>query len=894
VIGQAVSHYRVLRALGGGGMGVVYEAEDTRLGRRVALKFLTEKYLQEDSARERFLREARAASSLNHPNICTIFDTGEHEGRPFIAMELLDGATLADRIDRQPLAIDDIIRWAIQIADALGVSHETGVVHRDIKPANIFITARGNAKILDFGIARVGALALDLEARTATAPPLLTSPGVTPGTLPYMSPEQVLGKPLDARTDLFSLGTVLYEMSTGKRLFDGDSAAAVSNRILNETPPSPLRSNPRLPDEFGRVVLKCLEKDRELRYQSARELLADLRRVERDRTSGRPTSAEDEGRGQPGLKRWLLVGAIAALALGGWLWQRSRGTPRPAARVVPITADGGFKLAPRLSPDGERVAYAWTGPADDNWDIYTKSIGPGTKPLRLTESAAVDWSPVWSPDGREIAFLRQSGVPDCEGRDVCVYSLYTLPSLGGQERKLVDVAAPALPPPTFSWSSDGRWLAVPETPEGGPSRIVRVDLATLEKTPLTFPPATSAGDFSPEISPDGQTLAFVRGASRDSGHLVGGRDLWFQPLPGGDAQQLTFARYDWCCQLTWTARSDELVFATGNPILPRSIFRVARSGGAPTLIEGVGENVAFPSARAGRLVFSQHVRRVPIEIWKTPGRKAPPASRIPQRLVFSSRDDFQPQYSPDARKIAFTSTRSGSENVWVVDADGRNPVQLTSYASHSAKSPHWSPDGRTIAFESRESGDPDIYVVDAEGGVPRPLTREPSEDTGPSFSRDGRFIYFSSNRSGRPETWRIPAEGGPVAQVTRRGGGSGQESWDGRYFYYTRGRESGVVWRVPVGGGAEEEVLHRPFDQDQWTLTRTGIYYATTRWPLRFRRDEATVHFFDFQSGRDASVYTQAGPIWPSLLSVSFDEEWILRHQYLLPQSELMLVENFH
>jgi Tol biopolymer transport system component/predicted Ser/Thr protein kinase len=892
LIGQVVSHYRVLRELDGGGMGVVYEAEDTRLGRKVALKFLTQEHLQQPSARERFSREARAASSLNHPNVCTIYDAGEHAGRPFIAMERLDGMTLARRIDGKPIGADDLLRWAIQLADALDATHGSGIVHRDIKPANVFITARGDAKILDFGIARVEAapLPVDREAPTATAPPLLTSPGATPGTLAYMSPEQTLGTPLDARTDLFSLGIVLYEMATGKRPFDGDSAAAVSNRILNETPPSPQRLNPRLPDELGRVVLKCLEKDRELRYQSARDLVADLRRIERDRTGGRPTPPAPE----PKRWRWLLVGALAAAVLGSWLWQRSHVTPPPAARVVPVTSDGGFKLAPRLSPDGERIAYAWAGSADDNWDIYVTAIGPGTKPLRLTESPAVDWSPAWSPDGKEIAFLRQSAAPLPHMGGLVTYSIYTVPSLGGQERRLVDVVAPQLPPPTLSWSPDARWLAVPEMPESGPSHIVRVDLSSLEKRPLTSPPAVSAGDFSPEISPDGRTLAFVRGAPRNSSKVFGGRDLWLQPLAGGDAQQLTFARYDWCCQSTWTARGDELIFATGNPIWPRSIFRVARSGGTPTLIEGVGENVAFPSAQAGRLVFSQHVRRVPIEIWRTPGRKAPPASRTPERLIFSSRDDYNPQYSPDGRKIAFTSTRSGSENIWVVDADGRNPVQLTNYASHSAQNPHWSPDGRRIAYESRESGDPDIYVVDAEGGVPRRLTREPSEDSNPSFSRDGRFIYFSSNRSGRPETWRIPAEGGPAVQVTRDGGGPGQESSDGRYLYYTRGPESSVVLcRVPVGGGAEEEVLHGMANENQWTLSRTGIYYATYRPLLMLRRNEATVHFFDFQSGRDSPLFTQVGPLFPSFLSVSPDEQWILRHQHSLPQSELMLVENF-
>jgi Tol biopolymer transport system component len=374
--------------------------------------------------------------------------------------------------------------------------------------------------------------------------------------------------------------------------------------------------------------------------------------------------------------------------------------------------------------------------------------------------------------------------------------------------------------------------------------------------------------------------------------MFGARDIWVQALGGAAPRQLTRERYDWCCDLTWTSRSDEIVFADGNRSAPGRILRVPVAGGSPDPVAGVGEAVAFPTTSAGRMAFSRYVRHTPIEIWRTPGRKSPPAKRTPHRIISSSENDTAPTYSPDGRRIAFQSDRSGTPNIWVCDADGTHPVQLTAFKTHSG-SPYWSPDGRKIAFDSREAGDPDIYVVDADGGVPRRLTREPFEDIVPSFSRDGRFVYFSSDRGGRRELWRMPAEGGPPVQVTRGGGQYGEESWDGRFLYFTRGVTDPVVWRVSVGGGPETQVLRGPGHYRLWTVSRTGIYYATLRPLLPLRRNEATVHFFDFASGRAAPVFPQTGAIWPANVSVSPDEEWIVRHQYVMPQSELMLVENF-
>lgn len=556
----------------------------------------------------------------------------------------------------------------------------------------------------------------------------------------------------------------------------------------------------------------------------------------------------------------------------------------PPPRVVPFTAFPGFESSPSFSPDGNLIAFSWNGEKEDNFDIYVKLIDAGT-PLRLTTNPAQDERPTFSPDGRYIAFQRTS--PESS-------AVYLIPSLGGSERKLADLFLGSdgrLGP----YSPDGKFLAVSDKESAEePFALYLISVETGERRKLTAPPAGSIGDGSPAFSPDGQSMAFIRASG------VSVADLYVMPIAGGEIKRLTFDKTGMGIAngvgvggVAWTTDGREIIFSSRRGGSISHLWRVMASGGEPVLVEGAGPLSSSPAVaqRGGRLAYTQSFND--LNIWRVPlgedGRAGPP-----RRFISSTLVDDSPSYSPDGRKIVFASLRSGSSEIWMCEADGTRPIQLTNFGGPVTGTPRWSPDSRWIAFDTRVEGNPDIFVISSEGGKPRRLTTEASEDIVPSWSRDGRFIYFSSTRSGSLQVWKIPAEGGEARQITKGGGFEGYESIDGKYFYYTKGRYQTIpgIWRVPVDGGAETLFFdqHRAGIWRSWTVTKGGIYFVTGETPTK-----TVIEFYSFATGEVRSVATPEREILPLFLglSVSPDGKWLLYTQADQRGSDIMLVEDF-
>jgi eukaryotic-like serine/threonine-protein kinase len=758
--GSQLDAYEIVRPLGSGGMGEVWLATEVRLGRKVALKVLPADVTRDPSRILRFEQEARAASALNHPNVCTIHALGEtSEGQHYIAMEYVEGETLRQRLSTAHLSLREALDIAIQIAAALTAAHAAGIVHRDIKPENVMLRPDSVVKVLDFGLAKLAPATSDGAQTTQLA--VNTDAGTVVGTAAYMSPEQTRGEELDPRTDVFSLGVVLYEMATGVLPFRGKTSAVIFEAILNRAPLAAASLRPGLPAGMDGLLAKALEKDRDIRYQSARELLVDLRWLKRDMDPG-PGLAEPHANVGPARLWWrkrsgatvITVVALAFLLTAAWLAvnRRAASTAPPVKpmRPMPLTTLPGLERSPSFSPDGNQIAFSWDGDTG-NEDIYVKLVGAGSH-LRLTTSSAPDVHPAWSPDGLYIAFVR---ISEDDG------GIYLISALGGPERKIGPVKWDVewdQYGAGLSWSPDGRYLALSDqSAPQAPASLFIMSLDQSVRRKLTSPPGLSIGDLDPEISGDGRSVAFIRATSS------GVSDIYRVSIAGGEPTRLTTGES--LRGVSWTPDDTALVFASGGP-LGGSLWSIPAAGGKPERLFVGGENASAPtiSRHANRLAFVQQTSAGDIWQLDVPRRGQP--IRPPIRLIASTRHDAGPNFSPDGKRIVFHSDRSGSLEIWVCDVAGHNLLQWTSIGGRLTGTPRWAPDSRHVAFDSRAGENSDIYVM-LEGGAPRRITSEASDDVVPSWSSDGRWIYFSSNRTGR---W-----GGLENQHGRRISGAGDD-----------------------------------------------------------------------------------------------------------------------
>jgi eukaryotic-like serine/threonine-protein kinase len=866
--GATVSHYRVLEKLGGGGMGVVYKAEDTTLGRFVALKFLAapltpgpspqgrgEQEIKnvlpsplgrgrpagpgegsgfDPAALERFRREARAAAALNHPNICTIYEIGDHDGQPFIAMELLEGQTLKHRLSvpgvydprhaghRPPLQLDELLDLAIQISDALDAAHSKGIVHRDIKPANIFVTPRGQAKILDFGLAKltdVGAHScapLQGGEDAATAGPTLdgeahlTSPGVAMGTVAYMSPEQARGENLDARTDLFSFGAVLYEMATGQRAFSGNTTAIVFHDILSASPTSPVRLNPELPPKLEEIINKALEKDRDLRYQHASEMRADLKRLRRDTTSGRvavvtassaaaPAAAIPSG-SKTARKYAALALGIAVLAVAGvglWFWSKKSAVP-VETQWVQLTDYSDSATSPALSPDGRMLAYihgpdTFVGPGE----IFVKLL-PSGEPKQLTHDGTMKMGPAFSPDGSRIAY---TVIESNFG-----WGTWVVPALGGAPQELLPNASglnwidnshvlfseiksgvhmaietaqesrqgerDVYVPPSdrgmahrSALSPDGKWVLVTEMLIGSwmPCRVVPFDGSSQgRQVGPPHAPCTAAA-----WSPDGRWIYLCANAGN-------GYHIWRQEFPDGTPQALTSDAND---EDGLAVAPDGRSLITSAGITQQTLWLHDAKGDRQISLEGNSSSPSF--SRDGKKLFyvvaKGSVRLSHTgELWETDLATGETQSVLPGVEL----TDYS--ISPDGARVTYAAVGAdGKSHAWVGSLERRFAPR--EFPTPDVFGPVYSPDG-LIYSRATEGGANYLYRMKEDGTDRQKVASAPIIDLG-GVSPDGHWIaaVVSSGNEDHPiEIGLTPTTGGdfrPICDACAFGW-----SPDGKYF----------------------------------------------------------------------------------------------------------------
>jgi len=884
MIGQILGHYRLVDKLGQGGMGVVYLAEDTQLGRQVALKLLPQEFAAQQDRLQRFLSEAKLSSSFNHPNIVSVYELGEHEGQPFIAMEYVAGKSLRAVLQAGPLPVKKLLELAIPAAEALARAHRAGVVHRDIKPENLLVSEDGYIKVADFGLAKLKPTHTGDATITDLGP---TASGQVVGTAAYMSPEQLQAQEVDGRSDVFSFGIVLYEMATGRSPFLRRSAADTSAAILRDSP-QPVRALAAAsPAELERIIGKALEKEPEFRHHTMDDLVGDLKRLRRDLESGRLSMGETAPATMAPAQAWwkpaLLVAGIAAVVvLAVLLKVAPRGGPAgpPAAtQVIQFTALPGLEDNPTWSPDGRALAYA--ADTAGNLDLYIQQIGAGS-PLRVTDSDADDAQPAWSPDGAYLAFVSARAYPEKRlstmlgmgtfgpyfaGRNGDVW---VMPALGGPARRIAeDAYYPA-------WAPDGKQLVYQALRDGQWGLWVQeVDTQTPARQVLTARDLRTSRPNLPTVitqpawSPDGQWIAFTAGATN-------ALHIYAVASAGGEPQRLT---EDGAVAMmpSWSADGRWLYFSSnrgGQLNLWRARFEEGRLSPPQQLTAGSGADLrARPSPDGKRLAYSSV--RDAYDLWEYDL-----ATERATRLTTETTLEDNARPSPDGRWLAFSSSRLGANHLWLLNRSDGSLTQVSTGPSPGIVRPsYWSKDGQYLYFTenlratagqatvvkyrvgvgSKEKvfegsfvgagflclAAEDKYMVVGQAGAQPGIVRvelstgqtvvlaHPAEGqaSDPACSPDGHDVSFHVERGNHREIWTVPLMGGEAGRLTS-GHEDAHPAWsaDGRRIYFLRNHQD--IYAVPREGGEAKPVTrYRSFSimLDYPDATRDGRKLVFTR-----------------------------------------------------------------